>query len=73
MQLGKYRHYKGSLIEAIGIANHSESLEEMVVYKELEPHNEHPAGTLWVRPLKMFIENVTIDGKEIPRFTYLNN
>jgi hypothetical protein len=68
MQLGIYKHYKGSLVEAIGIALHSETLEKMVVYKKLEAHNGHPAGTLWVRPLTMFQETVKIDGKEIPRF-----
>lgn len=73
MQLGKYRHYKGSLVEVIGVANHSETLEQMAVYKKIEPHNGYPAGTLWVRPLKMFLENVIVGGKEMPRFTSIKN
>lgn len=65
---GKYRHYKGTLVEVIGLALHSETLEEMVVYKKIEAHNGHPAGTIWVRPLKMFVETVNIEGREVPRF-----
>ena len=65
---GKYQHYKGKEYELIGIARHSETLEELVVYKALYlPEEEN----LWVRPLKMFAENVMIDGKETPRFKYL--
>jgi len=63
MKLGKYRHFKGLECEVIGIAKHSETLEEHVVYKELSDNQ------LWVRPKTMFLETVTIDGKEIPRFT----
>jgi len=73
MQLGIYRHYKGSLVEVIGIANQSETLEQMVVYKKLEAHNGYPAGTMWVRPLEMFLESVTVDGKEMLRFSLVNN
>lgn len=68
LQLGKYQHYKGKQYEVIGIARHSETLEETVVYKALY---KTEGGNLWVRPLKMFIENVTIEGKEIPRFKFL--
>ena len=64
---GKYRHYKGNLYEVIGVARHSETLEEMVVYRAL-----YGEGGLWVRPLGMFLENVTIDGKSVPRFAYVN-
>ncbi|MDE2144783.1 MAG: DUF1653 domain-containing protein [Patescibacteria group bacterium] len=61
---GKYRHYKGKEYEVIGVAKHSETLEEMVVYKALYGDLE-----LWVRPLKMFIEEVEVDGKKMPRFS----
>ena len=64
---GKYRHYKGNLYEVIGVARHSETLEEMVVYRAL-----YGEGGLWVRPLGMFLENVTVDGKSVPRFAYVN-
>jgi len=72
MQPGIFRHYKGSLVEVIGVANHSETMEKMVVYKKISAHRGYPAGTLWVRPLKMFLENVAVDGNEIPRFTSIN-
>ena len=64
-QLGKYKHYKGMMCEVLEIAKHSETLEEMVLYKELD------SGSLWVRPLKMFIETVEVNGKQVPRFEYI--
>lgn len=66
IKIGKYRHFKGGMYEVIGVAKHSETLEEMVVYKAL-----YGDGGIWVRPLSMWEERVTVDGKEIPRFTYL--
>lgn len=66
MKLGKYKHYKSKEYEVIGIARHSESLEELVVYKAL-----YEEGALWVRPISMFDESVEVDGKKIPRFKYL--
>lgn len=65
LKLGKYKHYKNIDCEVIGVAKHSETLEEMVVYKELRGD----AG-LWVRPLAMFLEEVEVDGKKMPRFRY---
>ncbi|MCX6763502.1 MAG: DUF1653 domain-containing protein [Candidatus Moranbacteria bacterium] len=66
LKLGKYRHYKGNKYEVIGIAKHSETLEDLVVYRALYGENE-----LWVRPVKMFFEEVEVDGKKIPRFEYI--
>ena len=63
--LGTNRHYKGKLYEVIGIAKHSESLEEMVVYKALY---QTEGENLWVRPAKMFLEKIIFDGKEVGRF-----
>jgi len=63
---GKYRHYKGNDYEVIGVATHSETREAMVVYRPL-----YGEGALWVRPLAMFTENVTVNGKEVPRFARL--
>ena len=65
---GKYRHYKGNFYEVIGIANHSETLEKMVVYRALYDSKEFGNQALWIRPLEMFLESVIIDGKEVPRF-----
>lgn len=64
---GKYRHYKGKEYEVIDVAKHSETLEEFVVYRALCGENE-----LWVRPLKMFLEEVEINGEKIPRFKYVS-
>lgn len=64
--LGKYRHYKGNLYEVIGIANHSETLEKMVVYKALYGKEE-----IWVRPASMWNEEVTVNGETLKRFTYI--
>ncbi len=67
-KLGKYRHYKGKEYEVIGFAKHSETLEELVVYKALyQPEGEN----LWVRPKKMFFEEIEIEGIKKPRFEYL--
>ena len=66
---GKYKHYKGKEYEVIGTARHSETLEEMVVYKALyQPEGEN----LWVRPAKMFLEEVEVKGKRILRFEKIN-
>ncbi len=61
---GIYRHFKGHLIEVVGIASHTETEEEFVVYRHLG--GEYP---LWIRPKKMFLEHVQRDGYDGPRFT----
>ncbi len=63
VKLGKYKHFKGAEIEVIGVAKHSETLEEMVVYI----HD----GELWVRPISMFEETVEVDGRQVPRFEFI--
>lgn len=65
---GIYRHYKGNLYEVIGVAIHSETLENMVVYQSLYETSDYPKHTLWVRPAMMFEETVTVDGKPVKRF-----
>lgn len=70
LKLGRYRHYKGKLYDVIGIARHSETLQELVVYKALYK-TEFGDGSLWVRPKDMFMENVLVNGKTLPRFEYL--
>lgn len=66
VKLGKYRHFKGKEYEVVAIANHSETLEKMVIYKALYGDSEY-----WVRPLSMWNETVIRDGKEYKRFTYI--
>jgi hypothetical protein len=60
---GIYRHYKGQRYQVLGLARHSETLEELVVYRAL--YGEHG---LWVRPAAMFGETVIVDGQTVPRF-----
>lgn len=64
---GLYRHYKAKDYEVIGTALHSETLEEMVIYRALY-QGEFPDGQFWVRPKAMFLETVEVDGKAVPRF-----
>ena len=69
--LGKYKHFKGEEYEVIGVAKDSETLEELVVYQALYNSKEFGKNSLWVRPKEMFLENVTVNNKEVPRFKYL--
>jgi hypothetical protein len=64
--IGKYRHYKGNDYQVIGVATHSETESRLVVYRPLYGEQE-----LWVRPLEMFTETVTVDGKSVQRFAYI--
>jgi len=65
--LGEYEHYKGGKYEVIGVAQHSETLEKLVVYRHLDDE-----GGLWVRPLAMFTELIEKDGEKVPRFRYVS-
>ncbi len=65
---GRYRHFKGNEYELLYVATHSETLEEMVVYRAL--YGEHG---VWVRPAQMWSETVERDGMVTPRFTYIGN
>ncbi|MES2679294.1 MAG: DUF1653 domain-containing protein [Bacteroidota bacterium] len=65
LESGLYRHYKGNIYEVLGTARHSETLEELVVYRR---SSETERDNLWVRPLKMFTEKLLVDGKETSRF-----
>ncbi len=70
IKLGKCQHFKGDITEVIGKALHSETKEEFVVYRHItgkyagEPY-------YWVRPVKMFLEEVERDGKKTPRFKFI--
>ena len=63
---GRYRHYKGKEYTVLGVARHSETDEEMVVYRQ-----EYGDHGLWVRPKAMFVEMVEVNGQLVPRFQYL--
>lgn len=63
---GIYRHFKGNEYQLIAISKHSETLEEMVVYKAL-----YGDFGIWVRPKSMWDEVIQRDGKEFTRFTLM--
>lgn len=67
---GIYQHYKGKNYKVLGKAHHSETLEEMVIYEALYEQKQY--GPLWVRPAKMFLENIEINGYIQPRFKLLD-
>ena len=67
IKLGKYRHFKGNEYEVLSIAKHSETLEEMVVYRAL-----YGEGGVWVRPAAMWEEEIERDGKRFKRFEYID-
>ena len=71
INLGIYRHYKGGEYEVVAVGRLEATLEEVVIYKSLYEVKEFPAGTIWVRPTKSFIETIDINGKTIPRFAYV--
>ena len=67
---GTYVHTKSSKkYEVIGVAHHSESMEQMVVYRPLHASDVE----LYARPLKMFVETIELDGKVVPRFRYIDS
>ncbi len=71
IKVGIYQHYKGKYYEVIGIAKHSETLEDLVIYRAKYDSEEFGNNALWVRPLSMFKETVKINGKLIPRFRFV--
>jgi hypothetical protein len=70
MKRGIYRHYKGRKYEVLGVVRHSETLEELVLYKALYD-SEFGKDSLWVRPKAMFLEKLVVDGREVDRFEFI--
>lgn len=68
IHLGRYRHYKGNDYTVLGVARHSETLGEFVVYRQ-----EYGDCGLWIRPAAMFRETVIVDGEPVARFRYVGN
>ena len=66
VRTGRYRHFKGNEYEVLHVARHSETCEEMVVYRAL-----YGAREVWVRPASMWNEMVEYGGEKVPRFTYI--
>ena len=67
IKTGKYRHFKGNEYEVLCVAKHSETLEEIVVYRAL-----YGEGGVWVRPAAMWEEEIERDGKRFKRFEYID-
>ena len=65
---GRYRHYKGNEYTVLGVARHSETLEDLVVYRQ-----EYGTHGLWVRPAAMFTETVEVQGTTVPRFRLIDH
>lgn len=68
IKLGKYKHFKGCEVKVIGIAKHSETEEDMVVY---EHTGDNPKFKLWVRPATMWFDHIERDGYSGPRFVWI--
>ena len=68
IEAGRYKHYKGNEYLVLGVARHSETEEELVVYRQ-----DYGEKGLWVRPLSMFRETVDVGGQQVPRFQYLKD
>jgi hypothetical protein len=67
---GMYKHSKsGNMYRVIGVAKHSETLEDLVVY---ESQYENTISKVWVRPAKMFTDLVLVDGAYVPRFVFVS-
>lgn len=66
-----FRHYKGKLYKILQIGRHTEEHSLYVVYQALYPTEVYGDNPIWIRPLTMFLETVTIDGKQIPRFEWI--
>ncbi|MBI4018482.1 MAG: DUF1653 domain-containing protein [Candidatus Aenigmarchaeota archaeon] len=65
VRTGTYKHFKGGIYEVIGTARHTETMEELILYRDLKK------SKLWVRPKDMFFQKVVANGKELPRFEFV--
>lgn len=69
---GRYRHYKGREYLVLGVARHSETEEELVVYQQ-----DYGDRALWVRPRRMFVESVSVSDESgertTPRFEFVGS
>jgi hypothetical protein len=72
LKLGKYQHFKGGFYNVLGVAKDSENLEEFVVYIHHDPVKGEKEKSMWIRPKKMFLEDVIVEGKKVPRFKFVN-
>ncbi len=71
LKVGRYRHYKGREYQVLSLVRHSETEELLVLYRPL--YSDSMSPSLWVRPLEMFQEKVDIEGKQVPRFDFIES
>lgn len=77
LKCGRYRHYKGRDYQVLGQVKHSETEQNLVLYKPLYVESKNAENTdnentgLWVRPLEMFLEKVEVGGERLPRFDFI--
>ncbi|MSR78684.1 MAG: DUF1653 domain-containing protein [Candidatus Taylorbacteria bacterium] len=69
IKLGIYKHFKGGRYRVLGVAKHSETLEDVVVYEALYKND---LSKLWVRPVAVFNEKVEVNGKKVSRFRFVS-
>lgn len=72
VEIGYYKHFKGRIYQVIGVGKHSETTEELVVYKGLYD-GPHGYGAIWIRPVPMFLETIERDGKTMRRFAPISD
>jgi hypothetical protein len=68
IEIGVYKHYKGNLYSVVFVGKHSETLEDMVVYKALYNSPEFGNNAVWIRPVSSFTSQVEVNGEKVPRF-----
>ena len=68
MKSGRYRHFKGNEYIVLGVARHSETDDELVVYRQ-----DYGERGLWARPLQMFLESVQHEGRTVARFAFVRD
>lgn len=71
IKLGRYKHYKGNQYKVLAIGKHTETLEDLVIYKALYDSKEFGDQAIWVRPLQMLQGKAIQNNKEISRFEYI--
>ena len=69
VKIGKYQHSKtGNFYQVLAVGKHSETLEDLVIYECLY---DNPRSKVWVRPMRMFMEDVELNGNIVPRFKFI--
>lgn len=73
IKIGTYKHYKGKLYKVLGTGRHSENPDEIFVVYQALYESEFGKDQIWIRPIKMFTEEIDFEGKKVKRFEFLSN